>query len=393
LVLGDNDTGFFTDTNDVVAFNVNTGKPLWAWTTTTPPVNIVTSTAGGGLIATTSDQSGDHNATVIRFDSAGNPTTDTWTPGSTLGFNYFIVGSSWSGFSSTGNLIAAYAAAPVELSSAAWYALGGNGGKAAVQNLSLTNFSKTGANQATIASVLQNINTGLPSYALCNNWLQGAGESSGISGSQDIQSLLSNNWFGHATINQGTNVNYTIAAFSGTQNPDGTLIPNLPSSGVAMTVNDLGAFFNLADNQQHTFLVGIPQYPGNSPQAQSTILVHEVAHQITVYGFQPDFGRPKAGKANNVLVNTNCSGLIGGPTIQSLSPSSGPVGTSVTIAGKNFGMPQGSGTVMFNSGVVAMPTSWTDSAIVVAVPTGATTGNVVVTASGGQSSSKTFTVQ
>ena len=36
------------------------------------------------------------------------------------------------------------------------------------------------------------------------------------------------------------------------------------------------------------------------------------------------------------------------PTISSLSPTSGPVGTSVTINGSNFGSTQGSSTVTFN---------------------------------------------
>jgi hypothetical protein len=57
-------------------------------------------------------------------------------------------------------------------------------------------------------------------------------------------------------------------------------------------------------------LIGEPKYQGGSPQAQSTILVHEIAHQITVSGFQPDFGNKRAGKANDHLVNTNCKTMI-----------------------------------------------------------------------------------
>src|SRR5437899_1524200 len=36
------------------------------------------------------------------------------------------------------------------------------------------------------------------------------------------------------------------------------------------------------------------------------------------------------------------------PTLTSLSPTTGPVGTSVTIAGTNFGATQGTSTVRFN---------------------------------------------
>jgi YD repeat-containing protein len=65
------------------------------------------------------------------------------------------------------------------------------------------------------------------------------------------------------------------------------------------------------------------------------------------------------------------------PTITKLSPSSGPVGSTVTITGTNFGLNAGLGTVTFN-GVVASPTSWSNSTIVAPVPAGATTGPVVI---------------
>src|SRR5258708_2800595 len=69
------------------------------------------------------------------------------------------------------------------------------------------------------------------------------------------------------------------------------------------------------------------------------------------------------------------------PSITSLTPNSGAVGASVTIAGSNFGATQGSSTVKFH-GTSATPTSWSATSIVVPVPTGATTGTVVVTVSG-----------
>jgi hypothetical protein len=82
------------------------------------------------------------------------------------------------------------------------------------------------------------------------------------------------------------------------------------------------------------------------------------------------------------------------PTITMLNPTSGPVGTSVTITGTNFGATQGSSTVKFN-GTSATPTSaanWGATSIVVPVPTGATTGNVVVTVGGLASNGVLFTV-
>jgi hypothetical protein len=79
------------------------------------------------------------------------------------------------------------------------------------------------------------------------------------------------------------------------------------------------------------------------------------------------------------------------PTLTSLSPTTGPVGTSVTIAGTNFGATQGTSTVKFN-GTTATPTSWAATSIVVPVPAGATTGTVVVTVGGLASNGLSFTV-
>jgi hypothetical protein len=79
------------------------------------------------------------------------------------------------------------------------------------------------------------------------------------------------------------------------------------------------------------------------------------------------------------------------PTITSVSPSSGPTGTAVTITGSNFGATQGSSTVMFN-GTAATVTSWSATSIGVTVPSGASTGNVVVTVNGIASNGVSFTV-
>jgi hypothetical protein len=80
------------------------------------------------------------------------------------------------------------------------------------------------------------------------------------------------------------------------------------------------------------------------------------------------------------------------PSITSLSPTSGSVGTSVTITGTNFGPTQGTSTVTFN-GAAAMPTSWSATSILAPAPSGATTGNVVVAVGGTASNGANFTVQ
>jgi len=79
------------------------------------------------------------------------------------------------------------------------------------------------------------------------------------------------------------------------------------------------------------------------------------------------------------------------PTITSLSPASGPVGTSVIISGANFGASQGTSAVTYN-GTTITPTSWSPTSIVAPVPAGATTGNFVVIVSGVASNGVTFTI-
>src|SRR6266576_236566 len=79
------------------------------------------------------------------------------------------------------------------------------------------------------------------------------------------------------------------------------------------------------------------------------------------------------------------------PTITSLTPNTGAVGSSIVIAGSNFGSNKGSSTVKFN-GTTATTTSWGASSITATVPPGATTGNVVVTVSGSSSNGAPFTV-
>jgi hypothetical protein len=70
------------------------------------------------------------------------------------------------------------------------------------------------------------------------------------------------------------------------------------------------------------------------------------------------------------------------PSITSLSPPSGGIGTVVIINGANLGSSQGTSTVTFNGTNAGTATTWSDTSIAVPVPSGATTGNVVVTVGG-----------
>jgi hypothetical protein len=79
-----------------------------------------------------------------------------------------------------------------------------------------------------------------------------------------------------------------------------------------------------------------------------------------------------------------------GPTITSISPTSGPVGTLVTITGSGLA---GATSVRFGNGASVVPTSPTDTKITVNVPSGAKTGAITVTTPDGTAvSSQNFRV-
>jgi hypothetical protein len=86
----------------------------------------------------------------------------------------------------------------------------------------------------------------------------------------------------------------------------------------------------------------------------------------------------------------SANGTAAAPVITGLNPTSGRVGTSVTITGTNFG--SSIGTVTFNGTPVTGAISWTPTRIDVTIPNGATTGSVVVTAGGLSSNGVSFTV-
>jgi IPT/TIG domain len=80
------------------------------------------------------------------------------------------------------------------------------------------------------------------------------------------------------------------------------------------------------------------------------------------------------------------------PSIATVNPTSGPVGTAVTITGTNFGASQGTSSVTFNGLSAGTASAWSATSITIAVPANATTGSIVVTVNGLASNGMNFTV-
>jgi Bacterial Ig-like domain (group 2)/IPT/TIG domain/Abnormal spindle-like microcephaly-assoc'd, ASPM-SPD-2-Hydin/Galactose oxidase, central domain len=94
-----------------------------------------------------------------------------------------------------------------------------------------------------------------------------------------------------------------------------------------------------------------------------------------------------AGQTSNGITLT----IMVAPTVTGVSPTSGDVGTVVSIAGNNFATLQ-SGPVVFFNGAAVAPTSWTNTQVVVTVPMGTRTGPLAVKVGYASSNPTTFTI-
>lgn len=80
------------------------------------------------------------------------------------------------------------------------------------------------------------------------------------------------------------------------------------------------------------------------------------------------------------------------PVISSIDPTSGTIGSTVTITGSNFGASRDTSVVIFGDTISDSYASWSNSQIICAVPDGAESGNVMVITAAGTSNSFNFTV-
>ena len=78
----------------------------------------------------------------------------------------------------------------------------------------------------------------------------------------------------------------------------------MPPGTAAIVVNNNSAFFN------NGYTVDSGKYTGGTAQAQVEIPLHELGHALDANGFQPDLNNRPAGRANDSLIDENCSATI-----------------------------------------------------------------------------------
>jgi hypothetical protein len=215
-----------------------------------------------------------------------------------------------------------------------------------------------------------------------------------------------------ATFSQSVQSSMTVASFTGA---DTTGTSGSGAIGATATANAAtgGPSATLTTTRANSVVFGVGEDPtakvARTPGASQSI-VHQLLCGVTgqtctlwvqqVPTLVPATGTavtindtaPTADAYNLSLVEVRPAAVA--PTITSLAPASGPIGTSVTIAGTGFGTTQGTSTVTFG-GISATPTSWSNTSIVAPVPSGVALGAIPVVVSvpgAGTSNSATFTV-
>ena len=133
-------------------------------------------------------------------------------------------------------------------------------------------------------------------------------------------------------------------------------------------------------------------------QGTSTVTVNGASATVSAWSnIGITFTVPADPTTGPVIVTTSLGSSEGktftvvGPSIATLSPASGAIGTAVNIMGSGFGSTKGSSTVTFN-GASAAVSAWSNTLITCTVPVDATTGPVIVTTSGGTSGGPAFAI-
>ncbi|GAB3877645.1 hypothetical protein GCM10028824_38090 [Hymenobacter segetis] len=207
----------------------------------------------------------------------------------------------------------------------------------------------------------------------------GGGGSSWVMASGTAISYATSGAFGDGSLTITPIITYTAAPVVTAPANSGTVATATPTySGTAAASSTVVVYVDGASIGSTTASAG-----GSWSLVQPTALA---SGSHTVYATAQG-----SGLAVSASSGTNTFTVVLTPTITSFTPTSGPVGTAVTITGSNLGS---ASNVRFNGTAQTTFTSNTPTQIVLNVPAGATTGTLTATTPAGTSaaSSQTFTV-
>jgi YD repeat-containing protein len=209
-----------------------------------------------------------------------------------------------------------------------------------------------------------------------------------------------------------------VAAATITSWNDSQIVANVPSTiipgtgPVTVTVNSIVSNGNIAFTAYHPIITAINP-PGAAVGATVTITGSGFGGYFPTVSFNGVSGFltsaatdttvsvliPGGATTGPVTVSNNgfpSDGfpftIEGTPTVSTLSPDTGLIGSQVTISGSGFGAVQSNSSIDFNGVIATSITSWSDTSIQATVPVGAPTGPVSVTVGGLSGAGPSFNV-
>ena len=196
-----------------------------------------------------------------------------------------------------------------------------------------------------------------------------------VSSSETINAIAINTTSGY-NVSANASAAYTVPPAAPMITPNGGAITTSQTITLSDTTSGVTIYYTI-DGTDPTTSPSRTQYGTPFALTQTgSVTVRAVAYSSGIY---------------SSITSATFTVSAPSPSITGLTPSSGSVGTPVTISGSNFGSAMGS--VSFGN-TAASVSSWSNSSIGVTVPSGLSLGSVsvTVTTSGGQTASANFTV-
>jgi hypothetical protein len=213
-----------------------------------------------------------------------------------------------------------------------------------------------------------------------------AGGANTVSVSDSISGTLRVAIFEYAGVATANSLDVSGSAHGSNASPSSGNVATTASGDLLLSAFTIGDPKTFAPGSGYTIRENVPVAPNTKLMVEDQVqAVAGTASASATLGATDNWGV--------VIAAFRAGGAAGStpPNVTSVNPTSGLVGSSVTITGTNFGATQGNSKVTLN-GISAPITAWSSTSISTQVPSGATSGPVVVTVGGLASNGVNFTV-